>query len=113
MLLSCLIVVTLFSKIIAMASLSVTLISYSAAAIIGKKFGKHKLLDKSIEGSLAFFISAILVISYFYNFSQNFLAIIIIAFLVTIAELFAKKIKVDDNLTITLITASSLVIFFN
>lgn len=96
-----------FSKNIAAASLSVMLISDSAAALVGKKLGRYKFFDKTIEGSAAFFVSAILVLLIFYDY---LIPIIATAFLATITELFAKKIKVDDNLTITLATSISLFI---
>jgi dolichol kinase len=31
------------------------------AALIGRKYGKHKFLFKSLEGTLAFFVSAVIV----------------------------------------------------
>ena len=108
MLLSALITTALFSKNIAMPALSVMLISDSAAALIGRKFGKHKLFEKSIEGSIAFFLSAIIVISLFFNFSDYFLAIAITSFLATTTELFSKKLHLDDNLTIALTTGAFL-----
>jgi dolichol kinase len=105
---SALISVAFFPKTIAATSLAVMLISDSVAALVGRKFGHHKLFDKSIEGSLVFFMSAIFVISFFYNFQINFFAIIFTAFLATIIELFSKKLRLDDNLTITLIVGLSL-----
>jgi dolichol kinase len=104
------IVTLVFSKIIAASSLAVMLISDSFAALIGKKFGSHKILNKSIEGSLSFFISAIFVISIFYDFKVYFIGIILTALFATTTELFATKLRIDDNLTISLSTAISLMI---
>jgi len=101
-----LISVIIFPQIIAIAAITIMLISDTAAALIGRKFGKHKLMTKSVEGSLAFFLSAIIVIYVLYRltgYDINFLISGIIASVfATLIELFAKQIKIDDNITITL-----------
>ena len=61
-LISALLCVFLFPKILFITAFSILIISDSMAALIGRKFGKHKFLSKSLEGTLAFFISAIIVI---------------------------------------------------
>ncbi|MEJ2615817.1 MAG: dolichol kinase, partial [Ignavibacteriaceae bacterium] len=40
----------------------ILIISDSVAALIGRKYGRHKFLSKSLEGTLAFFVSAIIVV---------------------------------------------------
>jgi dolichol kinase len=94
-----------FPKIIAATSLTVTLISDSCAALIGRKYGKHKILNKSLEGSIAFLLSAMLIISFSYDIYSNFIPILITSFLAMLIEIFSGKIKIDDNFTITLTTA--------
>ncbi len=61
-LLSAAISVFLFPKILFLTAFGILIISDSTAALIGRKFGKHKLLKKSLEGTLAFFVSAIIVV---------------------------------------------------
>lgn len=61
-LLSATICVFLFPKIFFLTAFGVLIISDSMAALVGRKFGKHKFLRKSLEGTLAFFISAIMVV---------------------------------------------------
>jgi dolichol kinase len=61
-LISALICVILFPKILFLTAFTILIISDSMAAIIGRKFGRHKLLSKSLEGTLAFFISASIVV---------------------------------------------------
>lgn len=61
-LISALICVIILPKVIFVTAFSILIISDSVAALIGRKFGKTKLLSKSLEGTLAFFISAIIVI---------------------------------------------------
>jgi dolichol kinase len=59
---SALLSVIIFPKVIFLTAFTVLIISDSMAAIIGRKFGRHKFLSKSLEGTLAFFISAIIVV---------------------------------------------------
>lgn len=61
-LISALICVILFPKVLFITAFSILIISDTMAALIGRKFGKHRLLSKSLEGTLAFFISASIVV---------------------------------------------------
>lgn len=61
-LISALICVILFPKILFITAFTILIISDSMAALIGRKFGKHRLFSKSLEGTLAFFISASIVV---------------------------------------------------
>ena len=98
-----------FDKYAAIIGLTVMLVADSAAALVGKAFGKRKIYkNKTLEGTLAFFLSAILVnvcFSFVYPFGMlNILA----CGVATLAELFEDKIKIDDNLSIPLFTAGIL-----
>ena len=99
----------LFSKEIAALSLSVMLISDSCAALVGKKFGQHKIYkQKSLEGTLAFFISALIINGLFYplvtfNFTSLFACLA-----ASTAELWEDKFKIDDNLSVPLIIGAIL-----
>ena len=90
----------LFDKQTLMISVSIMLISDGLAALIGKKWGRIKFMDKSLEGSLAFFISSFLIT---YLGTLNIITAIIVALITTLTELFSKRLRLDDNLTITLI----------
>jgi dolichol kinase len=59
---SALIGVVLFPKVLFLTAFPILIISDSTAALVGRKFGKHKFLAKSLEGTLAFFISASIVV---------------------------------------------------
>ncbi len=61
-LISALICVIIFPKILFLTAFSILIVSDSLAALIGRKYGKHKFLSKSLEGTLTFFISAIIVV---------------------------------------------------
>jgi dolichol kinase len=59
---SALLGVIIFPKVLFLTAFPILIISDSTAALIGRKFGKHKLFAKSLEGTLAFFISASIVV---------------------------------------------------
>ena len=59
---SALLCVIIFPKIFFITAFCILIISDSSAALIGRKFGKHKFLAKSLEGTLAFFVSASIVV---------------------------------------------------
>jgi dolichol kinase len=101
--LSALILLIIFKtdSVIVLASLSVQVFADSAAALIGTKYGKHKLYKKkSREGSLACLITAIICLSFFYPLNIAIIAGII----ATIVEILPG----DDNLFVPLITATTI-----
>ncbi|MBK7105775.1 MAG: dolichol kinase [Ignavibacteriae bacterium] len=52
----------IFPKLIFITSFTMLIICDIAAALIGRKFGKHKFLAKSFEGTFAFFLFGIIVV---------------------------------------------------
>ena len=97
--------IMLFSREVAIFALTILMISDSCAALIGRKFGRTNLMDKTLEGSLSFVFSAILIYFFyifFYQFSLPISIALLAIFMASIAELFAKKIHIDDNFTIPL-----------
>ncbi|MDP1994004.1 MAG: dolichol kinase, partial [Ignavibacteria bacterium] len=60
--LSALLSVIIFPKVIFLTAFTVLIISDTSAALIGRRYGKHQFLAKSLEGTLAFFISAVVVV---------------------------------------------------
>ena len=93
-----------FSKEIACLSLCVMIISDASAAILGKYYGKIKIAEnKTLEGSIAFFITASAISIYYCGL--NFLLIngLIASFISTLTELYATKTKLDDNFLIPLL----------
>lgn len=59
---SAVVVVLLFPKIFVITGFAVLIIGDIFAALIGRKFGRHKFLYKSLEGTSAFFISSCIVV---------------------------------------------------
>lgn len=103
-LISALVSILIFPKVIFITAFSILIISDSSAALIGRKFGKRKFLSKSFEGTLAFFISACIVILFtpkVGGFIEEYLIGFGAAFVGAIVENISFKL-VDDNLSIPL-----------
>ena len=102
-----LLVNVLFVPFIAAASLVVMLTGDAAAALIGRKFGKHKAVNgKSWEGFAAFVITGFAALAVVLLcccvFRRYWLWGAVAVVLAGIAELFQKQLKVDDNFSIPL-----------
>ena len=95
--------VALFPKFIVIASFSILIISDATAALVGKRFGKRRFLGKTLEGSLAFLASALVVIAATPKLGYQpgeYLIQAAAAMVGTIVE--ALPIEIDDNLSIPL-----------
>jgi len=102
-LLSASICILIFPKVIVVTAFSILIISDSTAALFGKKFGKHKFMKKSLEGTTAFFASAAIVVIFSpkvdYLPMEYFIGIAA-ALVGSVIE--AAPIALDDNLSIPL-----------
>ena len=92
-------------QMIVLAALAVQIFADTAAALIGKRFGKHIILSKkhykkTLEGTLACFVVAIIVLFVFFPIEIA----IVSAVIATIIE-FAP---INDNLTIPVVLAFAL-----
>jgi len=107
-----LIILFFYPKNIFIMAFSILAISDSLAALIGIRFGKIKLVgNKTLEGAVTFFISAVLVsyvVCIVSKIDISIWIIIISCFATSVAELMAKKINVDDNLLIPLVFCISM-----
>jgi dolichol kinase len=101
-LLSAFICILIFPKVIVVTAFTVLIISDTMAALIGRRYGKHKFLFKSLEGTLAFFLSGIVVVllspKIEYSFSEYMIGIIATAFGAIIENVSFGL--ADDNLVI-------------
>jgi dolichol kinase len=61
-LISAVVCIIIFPKLFVVTAFAVLIISDSSAALIGRKWGKHKFIFKSLEGTIAFFFSACIVV---------------------------------------------------
>jgi dolichol kinase len=92
----------LFEPHIAIIAILIMILSDTSAALIGKIFGRHPLIyfQKSIEGCAAFFITTCLILVMMAELSM--LSIIVISAVLTCVECISNRIRVNDNLSITL-----------
>lgn len=103
----------LFVPFIAAAAMAVMLTGDAAAALIGRKFGKHKTVNgKSWEGFFAFIVvgygAMAAVLAIVGAQERYFLWGIGGVILAAVAELFQKQLKVDDNFSIPLCSGAVL-----
>ncbi len=99
--------VALFSKPIAIAALAFIIVGDSFAAVIGRKFGRHRFGGrKTIEGSLGCLAGTMIVAMVVPNLS---LAVGLIgACVATLTEAFS--LKIDDNLSVPLVSGLAMTI---
>lgn len=99
----------LFPANVAVVALSIMLISDTCAALFGKAYGsRHLYKNKSIEGTAAFFVSALLIMVICNFILPVTYASILAAFVATFAEMYEDKIEIDDNLSIPLFVGAVL-----
>jgi dolichol kinase len=99
---SSILTILLFPKSIAIVSLLILILSDTAAAIVGKWIGRVPIWGKTLEGSMAFFLSSLLIVWIYPQLNR---------FSGTLAALGATlievlPIRVDDNLTIPLVAGA-------
>ena len=95
----------IFSEQIAAAGIAVLAIGDSVSTLIGKKFGRHKISgNKTLEGSLGFFVSAFAVLLFFVSPERAAFAALASA----LAEAF---LKIDDNISVPISAAIALAVF--
>ncbi len=95
--------VIVFPKLIVLTAFPILIISDSMAALVGRRFGKRKFLQKSFEGSSAFFLFALIVILFTPKVEHSVTEYLIgtaAALVGTVVE--ASSWKIDDNLSIPL-----------
>jgi len=103
---STILVILLFQKSIAIASLLILAISDTAAALVGKGIGKIPVFGKTLEGATAFFLSALLIV-WVYPGLDRFPGSLA-ALGASVVEIL--PIRVNDNLTIPLVAGA--IMFF-
>ena len=97
--------VAIFPKIIAITSFAGLIISDSASALYGRRFGKRKFLKKSVEGSMAFLLTAfvaVAIVAYLSGATWEFMVVGAVASVVgmVVEALSEGGSSIDDNLTI-------------
>jgi dolichol kinase len=91
----------LFPKLVFITAFSILIVSDTLAALVGRKFGAHPFMKKSAEGTLAFFVSALIVVALApkaEGIAAEFFIGAASALVGAVVE--ASGIRIDDNLTI-------------
>lgn len=103
-LLSAIVCVWIFPKVIVITAFAILIISDTAAALVGRRFGRHPFRNKTYEGTTAFLVTALLVVAVApkieYLAAEYFIGTIA-ALCGTVVEAFSGDI-IDDNLSIPL-----------
>jgi dolichol kinase len=98
--------ILLFPKSIAIASILILIVSDTAAALIGKGMGRIKIFGKTLEGSLAFLITSLLIVWVYPNLDRRSGSVAALG--ATLIEVL--PIRVNDNLSIPLVAGA--IMFF-
>lgn len=61
-LLSAVLCVLIFPKLVTITAFSILIISDTSSALIGRRFGRRRFFHKSVEGTLSFFLTAVVVV---------------------------------------------------
>ncbi|MBM4338439.1 MAG: phosphatidate cytidylyltransferase [Deltaproteobacteria bacterium] len=94
--------ILLFPKPIAIVSLLILILSDTAAALVGKAIGRISIFGKTLEGTMAFIFTSLLIVWIYPDvdrFSGSFAAL-------GAALIELLPIPLDDNLTIPLIAGA-------
>jgi dolichol kinase len=109
-LISATVCVLLFPKLITITAFTILIISDTTAALVGRRFGTRRFNDKTFEGSLAFVVSATIVIlltpKVQYMFAEYLIGVVS-AVIGALAEVFSFDI-IDDNFAIPVATGAAL-----
>ncbi|MFZ1321375.1 MAG: hypothetical protein WAT71_07450 [Ignavibacteria bacterium] len=109
-----LICVIVFPKPVAVMSMLVLVFSDTFAAFSGKIFGKTKIGNKTLEGSIGFFVSGMIIVLLTPKITDTNAELVIATitlFLTTAFELI--PLKIDDNFTIPMFFGITYLILFN
>ena len=100
-LLSAVFCVAVFPKIITVSAFAILIISDITSALVGRRYGRHRFLAKSLEGTLSFFATAVLVILVapkVEGSSAEYLIGFVAAAVGALVE--ASSIRLDDNISV-------------
>lgn len=95
--------VLIFPKVIVITAFTILIICDTASALLGRKFGKHPFLDKSLEGTLAFIVFGFIVVlcapkilGMWEEYVIGFASVIVSG----IVEAMSVRLRVDDNFSV-------------
>lgn len=100
------ITIALFSPPVAVLSIAFIITGDPASALIGRRFGRHKFKNRSLEGSLAFLVAALCITLFVPELPLS--VRLTGAVVATVTE--ALSFNIDDNVTVPLITGTVMTI---
>ena len=107
--------VAIFPKVIMITGFTILIISDIFAALIGRKYGKRPLFDKSWEGTASFIITAMLIVFIYYSVfslpNSYLIAGVVAAIVGGFVEAVSNVVKVDDNFSIPISVGVVMLIF--
>ncbi|VAX16153.1 Dolichol kinase [hydrothermal vent metagenome] len=108
-------VVILFPKVFVIPAIAVLIIGDIFAALIGRKFGRHKFLAKSLEGTLAFFVTGSIVILFSPKINNDVIEYLIGFAAVAVAAIMENISYgwADDNLTVPLSVCITMAVLYS
>lgn len=101
--------IVIFPKVIVVTAFAILIVSDTLAALVGRKFGTQPFLGKSMQGAVAFFLSAVGVVILAPKVAElpaEYLIGFVGAVVGTIVE--SVSISIDDNLTIPLAVGATM-----
>jgi dolichol kinase len=101
---SAIVCVMIFPKIITVNAFAILIVSDITSALVGRRFGKHRFFQKSLEGATGFFVSAIVVVLLapkIEGIPMEYVVGIIAAAAGAVTE--SLSTTVDDNISVPLV----------
>lgn len=93
-----------FPKVVSTTSFTVLIVSDTAAALIGRRYGKRRFFDKTLVGTTFFVLTAVVVTAVYQNIfalSSWFLVSGLVASVICgVVEAASIRLKLDDNISI-------------
>jgi len=93
-----------FPTIVGVTAFTVLIVSDTFAALIGRRYGKRRFLDKSVVGSTAFAVTGFIVVAVYgsiYGMPYTFWTVGAIGAVVSsVVEAGSVRLHLDDNITI-------------
>ncbi len=100
---SAIVCVLIFPKIITVNAFAILIISDITSALFGRRFGRRRFFQKSLEGAMAFFVSAVVVVFLAPKVRGLALEYAIGVFAAAVgAVVEAASTKIDDNISVPL-----------
>ena len=108
-LLSAIVCVLIFPKIITINAFAILIISDITSALFGRRFGRHRFFFKSREGAISFFVSAVVVVLIapkIERLPMEYVVGIIAAAVGAVTE--SLSTTIDDNISVPLVIGFAL-----